>query len=159
MTPFLFRYWREVVAIASLLVGIYGIRGMRTAKAAARVARRKLFQIMAAKDFDELVRTSNLLSTSFRSGDWDRTGDLAVGLAASISEASGAWRSLFSGPDEDKVDVAIKFARSLAVNLSVRERPVEQERVERMVEAIEFIGSVAAEVAGRLKFAFQSEEE
>jgi hypothetical protein len=35
---------------------------MQTAKAAARVARRKLLQIMAAKDFDELVRTSKLLS-------------------------------------------------------------------------------------------------
>jgi hypothetical protein len=152
-------YWQEIVAIASLLVGIYGIRGMQTARAAARAARRKLLQIMAAKDFDELVRTSNLLNTSVRSGDWDRSGDLAVGLAASLSEASGAWRSLFSGPDQDKVDVAMKFARSLAVNLSMRDRPVEQERVERMMEANGFIGSVAAEVAGRLKYAFQSEEE
>ena len=154
-----FKYWREIVAVASLLVGIYGIRGMRTARAAARAARRKLLQIMAAKDFDELVRTSNLLTTSVRSGNWDRSGELAVGLAASLSEASGAWRGLFTGPDKDKVDVAIMSARSLVVSLSARERPAEHERIERMVEANEFIGSVAAEVAGRLKYAFQSEEE
>jgi hypothetical protein len=155
----LFRYWREIVAIASLLVGIYGIWGMRTAKAAARLARRKLLQIMAAKHFDELVRTSNLLTGSVRSGDWSRSGELAVGVATSLSEASGAWHGLLSGPDQDKVDVAIRFARSLTMSLSVGERLGEQQRILRLVEASEFIGSIAAEVAGRLKYAFQSEEE
>jgi hypothetical protein len=55
----LIKYWREIVAVASLLVGIYGLRGMQTAKAAARAAKRKLLHIMAAKDFDELMQTSS----------------------------------------------------------------------------------------------------
>jgi len=155
----LLKHWLEIVAIASLLVGIYGIRGMRTAKGAARVARRKLLHIMAADDFDELVRTSKILTSAVRSGDWGGSGELAVGLAASLAEASGAWRGLLSGHEKDKLDVASRTASALTGTLPMDERALEQESARRMVEACQFIGSVAGEIAGRLKYAFQSEEE
>jgi len=156
---FLLKHWPEIVTSASLLVGIYGIWGMRTANEAARVARRKLLHVMAADDFNELARASNLLTSTVRSGDWRRSGELAVGLTASLAEASGAWRSLLSGFEEDKLGVATKAAGTLTGNLPMDEGPTKEESVQRIVEACVFIGSVVGEIAGRLKYAFQSEEE
>lgn len=159
MLPFLLNHWEQIISVISLAVGIYGIWGMQTAKAATRSARRKLLQIMAAKDFDELVQASSLLTSSLTAGNHDHCRKLAIVLTKTLSAASGAWTSLFTGPDKDKIDVAIMFARNLSVSLATDQQPLEQESVRRMVNASEFIGSVAAEVSGRLKYAFQAEEE
>jgi hypothetical protein len=156
---FLLAHWLEFVAATSLLVGLYGLRRMRTAEWAARVAKRKLLHVMAADDFNELARTSNLLTSAVRSGDWRRSGEFAAGLTVSLAEASGAWRSLLSGFEEDKLDVATKAARALIGNLPMDEGTIKQENAQRMVEACVFIGSIVGEIAGRLKYAFQSEEE
>ena len=85
-----------VSILVTVLVAVYSHRKVKTARQAARVARKKLLNQRAADEFDEMARGAGNLSRSVQNQDWRHGAELATALRISLARASGSWPGLLS---------------------------------------------------------------
>ena len=144
--------WSLVLNVASILVAVYSLIKMQSARQAARVARQKLLNQRAVEDFEEIARGAGALSRSVRSQDWRHGAELATDLRVSLARANGSWPGLLKGLEKDKLEVAAKGIQFLTARIPAEGQPLDGEAIPQMIEQCNFVIDVVAEIAGRLKY-------
>lgn len=144
--------WSLVLNLASILVAVYSLIKMQSARQAARVARQKLLNQRAVEEFDEMARGAASLSMVIRNQEWRQCAELSTALRISLARANGSWPDLLKGLEKDKLEVAAKGIQSLTARIPAEGRPLEGEVTQQMIEQCNFVIDVVAEIAGRLKY-------
>ena len=68
--------WSLVLNLASILVAVYSLIKMQSARQATRVARQKLLNQRAVEEFDEMARGAANLSILIRNQEWRQCADV-----------------------------------------------------------------------------------
>ena len=144
--------WSLVLNLASILVAVYSLIKMQSARQAARVARQKLLNQRAVEEFDEMARGAASLSMVIRNQEWRQCAELSTALRISLARANGSWPDLLKGLEKDKLEVAANEIKSLIGMIPVDERAIDAEVIRQMMEQCNFAIDVVAEIAGRLKY-------
>ena len=148
--------WSTVLNIGALLVAVYSVLKMRTARQAEQVARQKLLNQRAAEEFDEMARSAAHLTSLIRSSNWERSAEIATALRGGLARAVGSWPNLVQGIEKDKIEVASNDLNSLIEMIPVDEQTVEVEKTRAMMAQCNFVIDVVAEIAGQLKYLDES---
>lgn len=159
MLNFLYNNWENFVTVASLVVAVFSLWKMRSAKQAANIARQKLQKQFATEVHRNLARLAGELQSTIMSAEWTRSAQLARSLGLGLATARGTWYSLLTGSERDKLEVAVRTVDGLARRLPLRERPADEEEVRRAADECSFVVLVLAEIVGRLTYSVFSEEE
>ena len=144
--------WGLVLNLASVMVAVYSLIKLRSARQAARVARQKLLNQRATEEFDEMARGAANLSGLIRNQEWRRCAELSIALRISLARANGSWPGLLKGLEKDKLEVAAKGIQFLTARIPAEGRPLDGEAMPQMIEQCNFVIDVVAEIAGRLKY-------
>ena len=144
--------WSLVLNVASILVAVYSLIKMRSARQAARVARQKLLNQKAVEEFDEMARGAANLVRMLRNQEWHQSAELSTDLRIALARANGSWPSLLKGLEKDKLEAAGKGMQSLAAMIPAEGTTLDGNALPQMIEQCNFMIDVAAEIAGRLKY-------
>lgn len=155
----IFLEWRDLAAIASLVLAIDGYRRYRNEKRARRLGRLSLMRRVAAHTFDAMTRDATDLYNGIRRMEWERCTDLMNRLTIDLAAANGLWFEVLTAEEQTECRAAASEISMIQRAITVGgQQNLPPDQINEMMNESVTAYCLLAAIAGKLRFREEAEK-